>query len=515
MRATYQRLGKQHSFHDLIGFFELLKWTKKASAAIDAGGRIKFTDIGLREDVDYFASMLEHKAGKVLGDIEASIEDRIQKILQLAEESAKLEIEKAENLCHKTLDLVEGYGEHARLSWKPRKQEIILRKLLDIYSLQGDLVQIYPVLKRLQGLPHVKLADNEKSLFAKSYETTSAVMKPLLSKYEINIDEDQSFCGSNLFPAVNRAIEDGDRDVTQVLLKKPTTTPEVDILMRSPVHIAASSAKLPLVQEVIKAYPREINSRDVFQRTPLHYAACAGDLENFKAFHANGANVHDRDKQTHSVLSYAAGVSHEITKHVVEDLGIKPNKDPFGNALGPLHRATDANHVENVQLLLKHGAKDYPSLNGKTALQMAKEKNFVKCIAALSQDVSESANPDAIPLLPPLDQSSLSSPNTYMEDPPMPGLLSPSGVHVTPQEYSFAKPQAQAPFTAWSSSPVSSHYSNTNFANVDQMHWHGDPSSTIHLHDISGHPSLSPQNSTYFEPQQPFGPQGPPQNPLH
>ena len=466
-------------------FFILLKCTKETSLAVDAAGYLELAFDLPRENIGHLAGTFSRKAHTVLEKIEALI----GKILEHVEIS---DASQAELLCYKTLGLVDSYGEYTHQSWKFEKQAAILRLLVKSFHRRGLIPQTHNILWRLQQLPNVTLTVEERKLYAESYDETSTRMRTLLDDYGIKVKEERYLCCENLFPAVNRAIIDGDLGTVNILLdQRAFDPPPGDIIERQALHVAAASNNAELVRRVLDTWPRQIKSRDKFNRTPLHYAASLGGLEIFKILLAAKANIEDRDKFTLSTLTYAAGGQLDVVRYILEDLGVNLNNDPFGGAVGPLHRAAEKNQPDILYLLLKHGARDYElSSSRKTAHQIATDKNFHPCAAALSvgTDTAVVVN-DAPSQLPFIHRSSF--PELSMSD------LMSSNLGFTSQISSQGT-------SGWHGSPTRQPSSSQTSSGFYRGH-QSSPSEMISFPDVTPYQCQSPSNQISHDPQSWYG----------
>ena len=98
---------------------------------------------------------------------------------------------------------------------------------------------------------------------------------------------------------------------------------------------------------------------------------------------ANAA-IHLCDDRSRSPLHLAAGHGNAEIANTLISLGAKiAAPDEFSRT--PLHAAAHAGQFGLIQLLLANGAKaDAPDLGGFSPAELAKQRRFEECIAALT-----------------------------------------------------------------------------------------------------------------------------------
>ncbi|XP_012266246.2 transient receptor potential channel pyrexia [Athalia rosae] len=196
----------------------------------------------------------------------------------------------------------------------------------------------------------------------------------------------------------------GNFDLAKHLLSKGARVDSCDGDGRTPLHLAASSGSVEIIEELLKhgAKPGEWDASK--RCTPLHCAAAAGNVRSVKQLIKAGADV-NAGLEVKSPLHYAvlnnagdcvealleAGASAnnpqvytETPLHVAASLGSArcvslllnhraEVRVQFGNTRStPLHLAAEEGSVECTKLLLEHKAQwDAKNSRGQTALHLA------------------------------------------------------------------------------------------------------------------------------------------------
>jgi ankyrin repeat protein len=176
---------------------------------------------------------------------------------------------------------------------------------------------------------------------------------------------------------------------------------------------AAETGSLEMMQMIMERAEVRLGSLDVFEDTPLKKAAGKGNLEVVRFLIAKGALIEDplqgeaalwgaassgkfemvkflceegnvdanaKDSNGRTALCYAAGIrsNSELRESGTEmaEFLLQRGADPnlySSSAEGPLHQAAVYNHVEMLELLLKHGADITKNVGGWTVLDKAIE----------------------------------------------------------------------------------------------------------------------------------------------
>jgi ankyrin repeat protein len=154
------------------------------------------------------------------------------------------------------------------------------------------------------------------------------------------------------------------------------------------IHDAARDGKLERVQELVKANPALVSSKDKMGGTPLHWAAFKGQQEVAEFLLANRAEVNAKANGGLTPLHLAAGGNHKEMAELLLSKGGEVNaRDDHGNTaldlgangskelielllskgaevnaknaygISPLLVALQGGHLEVVELLLAHGAE--------------------------------------------------------------------------------------------------------------------------------------------------------------
>lgn len=356
---------------------KLLTILESTDSASDAIGQDKVgCDVSpTRREIENLSWSLGRRAKWVL----EQIPQLIQTILQDVGTSENTD---AESWCMRALQVVRSYDNtRQNFTWIYQSEATLLRRLVFMYQPRGLWAEIYRILRQLSQISGITLSGDEQRLLAQAYRETFSNAKPLLKQDRILPDDDsKTFQSEHPFPAIHRAIEDGQIEVIPLLLKEGMSpSPPLDIIKRHALHVAAASVPLEMLHCVLKHTRRNTDLRDIFQRTPLFYAARDGCLENFQALVHVGAKMEDRDMFSLSILATAAGSGKaDIVDYLLQNK-IDPNHQPFGR-MTPLMKAAEGGHLRVVKLLLDNRARPDESLaSGKNAATIAREKGNTEC----------------------------------------------------------------------------------------------------------------------------------------
>jgi ankyrin repeat protein len=143
------------------------------------------------------------------------------------------------------------------------------------------------------------------------------------------------------------------------------------IAIASPIHDAAKSGDLDQVQLLV-VQGVDVNEKATRDETPLIIASLAGNGEIVNYLLQRGANIYARNASGMTALHAAAYTGHTDIVLLLITKGARVNDVENRAQASPLNLASDENHLETVQELLKHGA-DVDSLerNGFDAASKA------------------------------------------------------------------------------------------------------------------------------------------------
>ncbi len=133
-------------------------------------------------------------------------------------------------------------------------------------------------------------------------------------------------CCNNRNARLRTAVQEGNKDVAELLIAKGADVNATDKDGKAPLHYAANAVKgQKHVVEFLIAKGADVNARDKDGQTPLHRAANAvmGKKRTVELLIAKGADVNARDKDGQT----------------------------------PLSEAAESHHKDLVDLLIKHGAQ--------------------------------------------------------------------------------------------------------------------------------------------------------------
>ncbi|XP_076762785.1 transient receptor potential channel pyrexia [Xylocopa sonorina] len=175
----------------------------------------------------------------------------------------------------------------------------------------------------------------------------------------------------------------GHVGVVKALLKKNAKVSARDSDGRTPLHLAACTASLPILEELLQygANPCEWDLNKKF--TPLHYAAASGDLNCVKCLIKSGADVNAGICRK-SPLYYAVLNNAVDCVKILLEAGASPN-NPQVYTETPLHVAASLGSVTCMKLLLSYGADvrvQFGSMRS-TPLHLAAEEGSAECTKLL------------------------------------------------------------------------------------------------------------------------------------
>jgi len=139
-----------------------------------------------------------------------------------------------------------------------------------------------------------------------------------------------------------------------------------------PLHKAAAVGSRDRVEELVRADPGSVDSRDKRDRTPLHHAAGRNRVDVVRTLLAHGADVNARDADGDTALHCAALQNFPAVIDVLLEHGAMPNaKNKEGST--PIVEAALMNAKRAARVLLERGADPRVGRrDGKSAAQWAR-----------------------------------------------------------------------------------------------------------------------------------------------
>lgn len=144
----------------------------------------------------------------------------------------------------------------------------------------------------------------------------------------------------------------------------------------TPLHLAAEGNHAAVVRRLLAAGAR-VDARNQWNQTPLWQAAWQdwhGNTEVAHTLIANGASVDLADDKGHTPLHMAARAGHAPMVAYLLDAGadIDHRSD---KGLTPLYQAVTGGHPDTVRVLLERGADPEASVDGVSALALARKQD--------------------------------------------------------------------------------------------------------------------------------------------
>lgn len=198
-----------------------------------------------------------------------------------------------------------------------------------------------------------------------------------------------------LFDAINRR----DHKTFERLIEQG-----IDINARSEIGdtvlIRATMCYDPYLVKIILEHGADPNLKDSsLGLSALYWASDRGYVESIKLLISHGADVNIiDDSYNNTPLHLTSLYGHtEATKLLIDNDAYVDAKDDKGNT--PLHNVALGNrsNVETAIYLIEHGAnKNIKNNEGKTAYEIAKEKNRFDLVRVLNGDVFTSNSSDSL-----------------------------------------------------------------------------------------------------------------------
>lgn len=274
--------------------------------------------------------------------------------------------------------------------------------LIQIYDRSEEYSEASYYRMRLVTLRSLHSApDNDFDLVQEAHDFVSMSLRVSEAFHALNLPEKCTRLMprlENIFPATHLAVCNG-RPATAcaIVREEGYKTLDMDVLSRTPGHLAAETGNASLLQSVY-AFPIEPDAqRDIYNMTALCIAAYMGDLDIFKALHQAGHGLDVRDAADRSVLCIAAGAGHPDIVEYILSHGYGPNEGynleqgrlHQPHTYSPLHAAAAGGYIEVAQILLKHKASTVYICNDRTPAQEALSSGHLQLADILSKAEEE------------------------------------------------------------------------------------------------------------------------------
>ena len=251
-------------------------------------------------------------------------------------------------------------------------------------------------LRSLHSVPY-----NEFDLVQEAHDFVSMSLRVSEAFHALNLPEKCTRLMpklENIFPATHLAVCNGrPATVCGIVREEGYKTLDMDVLSRTPGHLAAETGNASLLQSVY-AFPIEPDAqRDIYNMTALCIAAYMGDVDIFKALHQAGHGLDVRDAADRSVLCIAAGAGHPDIVEYILNHGYGPNEGynlEQGRLHQPhtysaLHAAAAGGYIEVAQILLKHKASTVYICHDRTPAQEALSYGYLQLADILGKAEEE------------------------------------------------------------------------------------------------------------------------------
>lgn len=190
-------------------------------------------------------------------------------------------------------------------------------------------------------------------------------------------------CGAGLHDAVRQ----GDKSRVQTLLsgKVKINEPQGED-KDSPLHIAAANGDLDLVKLLVEK-KANVTQSDRYGMTPLIVAAVNGHTAILQYLLQHGAKIDHKDQFGRDALAWCAISGREKALRTLLVHTPAPAVDVADHeGRTPLLHAAAGNHPNIITILLEKGADPkHKDKQGKTALDLAREKDYFPAIRALEK----------------------------------------------------------------------------------------------------------------------------------
>jgi ankyrin repeat protein len=212
-------------------------------------------------------------------------------------------------------------------------------------------------------------------------------------------------CNKNDTPLYD-AIRTGKDSTVSLLIQHGADVNAKNLIDLTPLHVASVMGKDSIVSLLTKL-GANINASNIANVTPLHLAAVEGKVSTVLLLIKLGADINAADRDKRTPLHLASELENDITVSILINAGADINAKSYSNNTA-LHYAVLSERYSIVHLLLQRNA-DTSIINqdGKTAFDLAKEKNLHKCqsiLAKQDQKLQQASTTQIIPT-PPLEDT--------------------------------------------------------------------------------------------------------------
>lgn len=155
------------------------------------------------------------------------------------------------------------------------------------------------------------------------------------------------------------------------------------------LYSAIENNNIMKIQTIIESKPTIVNTEQFFGKSPLHKAAELGNSKIIQLLITKGAECTSKDYNRATALHIAVRNNHKdsVIKLISHCNNEVVNAPAFRSDLTPLHLAALHGYYAIAEILLDNGAdRTIKNRQGKTALDFATDRNYLKVVSLLKRE---------------------------------------------------------------------------------------------------------------------------------